>query len=51
MSPVAAPIEDLFDLDVELVTETAEVDAEKKFRCISRPSCCGTRTFRSIDLD
>jgi hypothetical protein len=51
MSPVAAPVDDLFDLDVELIDESAESDAETKARCYSSPSCCGIRSFRSIDLD
>ncbi|MEJ3656277.1 hypothetical protein WEH80_25245 [Actinomycetes bacterium KLBMP 9759] len=50
MSPVAAPVEDLFDLDLELVDEIAELDAETKTRCLSSPSCCGSRSFRSIDV-
>jgi hypothetical protein len=53
MSPVAAPSDlDLdLDLDLEVVEEISEIDAERKVRCASRPSCCGTRSFRSIDID
>ncbi|MEJ3656276.1 hypothetical protein WEH80_25240 [Actinomycetes bacterium KLBMP 9759] len=50
MSPVAAPVDDLFDLDVELVDETTELDVETKARCISTPSCCRPHSFRSIDM-
>ncbi|WP_232666454.1 hypothetical protein [Pseudonocardia sp. TRM90224] len=51
MSPVAAPAEDLFDLDVELVEEVLDLDADSKLRCFSTPSCCRPRSFRSIDAD
>jgi hypothetical protein len=51
MSPVAAPAELDLDLDLEVVEEISEIDAERKVRCASRPSCCGTRSFRSIDID
>lgn len=51
MSPVATPVDDLFDLDLELIDETADTDAEGKTRCVSSPSCCGIRSFRAIDTD
>jgi hypothetical protein len=51
MSPVAAPAELDLELDLEIVAEISEIDAETKMRCFSRPSCCGTRSFRSIDVD
>jgi len=51
MSPVAAPAELDLDLDLEVVEEISEIDADRKMRCASRPSCCGTRSLRSIDVD
>ncbi|WP_232666453.1 gallidermin family lantibiotic [Pseudonocardia sp. TRM90224] len=50
MSPVAAPVEDLFELDVELLDEASDLDAETKLRCFSTPSCCRPHSFRSIDM-
>lgn len=47
MNPVAAPTENPFDLDIELLDEAAENSGSDRVTC----SGCRPRSLRGLDLD